>query len=142
MSSLTETAQAFFAACETGQGWETCHAWCTPDAGFSAQSEPIMELRTLQQDTDWMRQLRPVLPDARYVLQSFADNPDRQKVCACGVFSGTQRGNGSRCPPTGWSNATDYVYVREFAGDKISRMTEIWSAGWTANEYAHCSAGG
>src|ERR1041384_3364178 len=37
--SITETARAFFDACETGQGWAACSAYCQPDASFSAQAE-------------------------------------------------------------------------------------------------------
>ena len=29
MSSITETAKAFFAACEAGKGWEVCKSYCT-----------------------------------------------------------------------------------------------------------------
>jgi hypothetical protein len=35
--SITDTARAFFDACETGKGWAECHAHCRPDAGFSAR---------------------------------------------------------------------------------------------------------
>ena len=34
--SITETARAFFDACETGEGWEVCRAYCQPGAGFAA----------------------------------------------------------------------------------------------------------
>jgi len=32
-------------------------------------------------------------------------------------------------PPTGRRLATDYVYVMQFEGDRISHMTKIWNAG-------------
>ena len=32
--TITETAMAFFEACETGKGWEGCSPYCQPDAGF------------------------------------------------------------------------------------------------------------
>ena len=44
MSNITAVAQAFFAACEAGRGWEACRAFCTPDASFAAQSEPERRL--------------------------------------------------------------------------------------------------
>jgi hypothetical protein len=40
-TSTTDVAEAFFDACERGKGWEVCHAYCTPNATFSAQAEPI-----------------------------------------------------------------------------------------------------
>jgi hypothetical protein len=30
--------------------------------------------------------------------------------------------------------STDYVYVIEFDGDKIRRMTKIWNAGWALRQ--------
>jgi hypothetical protein len=38
MTSITSVAEDFFAACETGKGWQTCSANCTPNATFSAQA--------------------------------------------------------------------------------------------------------
>ena len=41
MPNITETARDFFVACETGKGWADCQAYCTPDASFAAQAEPL-----------------------------------------------------------------------------------------------------
>ena len=32
MASITEIADKFFVACETGNGWEGCKGYCTPKA--------------------------------------------------------------------------------------------------------------
>jgi hypothetical protein len=45
MSNITAVAKQFFEACETGKGWEGCRAYCTPDASFSAQAEPLADIR-------------------------------------------------------------------------------------------------
>jgi predicted ester cyclase len=129
MPSITEIAKEFFARCEAGQGWEACRAYCKPDATFSAQAEPLADIRNLQQYTDWMKGLLTILPDAKYEVNSFATDAERNNVCAYGIFSGTHRGQGGPCPPTGKSTKTDYVYVMEFDGDKIRHMTKIWHAG-------------
>lgn len=63
IESITEQAKAFFAACETGEGWEVCRAYCTPNATFAAQAEPLAEVKTLQHYTDWMKGLLTVLTD-------------------------------------------------------------------------------
>jgi hypothetical protein len=47
MSAMTTSAQKFFAACESGQGWVVCREWCTPDATFAAQAEPLSDVRSL-----------------------------------------------------------------------------------------------
>ena len=128
-TSITNVAEAFFQACETGNGWEGCRAYCTPNATFSAQAEPLLELKTLEQYADWMKSMLTVLPDAHYELKSFATDSARSNVAAYGVFHGTHTGEGGPVPPTGRSMSTDYVYVMQFEGDKIAHMTKIWNAG-------------
>ena len=60
--SITETARAFFDACETGKGWAECSAYCQPDASFTAQAEPLADVQTLQQYADWMKGLLGFVP--------------------------------------------------------------------------------
>jgi predicted ester cyclase len=134
MPSITETAYAFFAACETGKGWAGCQAYCTPDASFAAQAEPLADFRTLQAYCDWMTGLLTFIPNGSYEIKSFATDEARGSVCAYGVFSGTHSGEGGPCPPTGKTTHTDYVYVMDFAGGKIRHMTKIWNAGWAIRE--------
>ena len=129
MSSITDTAQKFFEACETGQGWDGCKAYCTPDATFSAQAEPLLEVKTLAAYADWMKGVLGPLPDGRYDLKSFAIDEKRRNVSAYAVFHATHTGPGGPVPPTGKSMSTDYVYVMQFGGDKISHMTKIWHSG-------------
>ena len=128
-TSITSVAEAFFANCETGKGWEVCSAYCTPDATFSAQAEPLLDVNTLAQYADWMKGILTVLPDAHYEVKSFATDTLRNNVAAYGVFYGTHTGDGGPVPPTGRRISTDYVYVMQFKGDKIVHMTKIWNAG-------------
>jgi len=134
MPSMTEIAKEFFAACETGKGWETCRAYCTADATFAAQAEPLADVKTLQAYTDWMKSILTPLPDGRYEVKSFATDAERNNVSAFGVFSATHTGSGGPIPPTGKSMKTDYVYVMEFEGAKIRHMTKIWNAGWALKQ--------
>lgn len=129
MASIRDIAEKFFVACDEGKGWVVCKAYCTPDATFSVQAEPLADIHTLQQYTDWMQGLFAIIPDGRYELKALGTDDERQSVCAYGVFSGTHTGEGGPCPPTGKSMSTDYVYVMEFDGDKIRHMTKIWHAG-------------
>jgi predicted ester cyclase len=110
-TSITDVAQAFFDACETGKGWEACRAYCTPNATFSAQAEPLLDVKTLAQYTDWMKGMLTVLPDGRYEVKSFATDNARNNVAAYGVFYGTHTGQGGPVPPTGRKISTDYVYI-------------------------------
>jgi predicted ester cyclase len=129
MASITSVAEAFFAACETGKGWAECSAYCTPDATFSAQAEPLLDVKTLEQYTEWMKAIVGILPDATYEIKSFATDEGRHNVAAYAVFHGTHTGPGGPVPPTGKSTSTDYVYVMQFEGDTIVHMTKIWHAG-------------
>lgn len=129
MSSITPIAKKFFEACEAGKGWTVCKEWCTPNATFSAQAEPLADVRNLQQYTDWMKGLLTFIPDGRYELKSFATDEERKNVSAYGIFTGTHTGQGGPCPPTGKSLKTDYVYVMDFDDDKIKHMQKIWHAG-------------
>jgi predicted ester cyclase len=129
VAPMMEVAQAFFEACETGKGWAVCQRYCTPEATFTAQAEPLADVQTLQQYTDWMKNLLTPLPDGRYEVKSFAADDERNNVIAYGIFSGTHTGEGGPCPPTGKSARTDYVYVMDFEGDRIRHLTKIWNAG-------------
>ncbi|MEE8207361.1 MAG: nuclear transport factor 2 family protein [Nitrosomonadaceae bacterium] len=131
MVAITEIAEKFFEACETGKGWQGCKEYCKPDATFSAQAEPLADIQSLQEYTDWMQGLLTFIPDGHYELKSFATDEQCQNVCAYGIFSGTHTGEGGPCPPTGKSTQTDYVYVMEFDGDKIRHMTKVWHS-WLA----------
>src|SRR5919112_386548 len=126
---MTDTARAFFEACETGGGGDACSAFCTADASFSAQAEPLAEVHTLRDYAEWMKGLLGFMPDGRYELKSFATDSEHHNVCAYAVFSGTHSAEGGPVPPTGKSTSSDYVYVMDFTDGKISHMTKIWNAG-------------
>ena len=133
MPSITETAEAFFAACETGKGWEGCSAYCTPGATFVAQAEPLADVKTLQAYTEWMKGLLTVLTDGSYEIKSFSTDTERGNVCAYGIFTGTHLAGGP-IAPTGKTTKTDYVYVMQFEDGKIAHMTKIWHSGLALKE--------
>ena len=127
--SMTATAQKFFEACEAGKGWQACQAYCTPDATFAAQAEPLAEVKTLAAYADWMKGMCTVFPDASYDLKSFAADSARHNVTAYAVFFASHTGPGGPVAPSGKAMQTDYVYVMQFADGKIAHMTKIWHAG-------------
>ncbi|MEO1797256.1 MAG: nuclear transport factor 2 family protein [Pseudomonadota bacterium] len=122
-----ETAQAFFDACETGQGWETCQTWCDPEATFACQADALADVTALSAYCDWMKGLLTPVPDGRYELTSFAMDEARSTAVATAEFHGTQTGEGGPVPPTGKAVVSDYAYVMTFSGDKITHMTKIWN---------------
>jgi steroid delta-isomerase-like uncharacterized protein len=127
MSSIRETAEQFFEACDSGAGWEGCRAFCHDGATFSVQAGALQGIETVEGYTDWMKGLLGPLPDARYEVRSFAVDEARQNVAAYGVFRGTHTGEGGPVPPTGKAAETDYVYVMDFDGDRIRHLTKIWN---------------
>ena len=127
--AIKDTAQLFFDACETGKGWEVCQQYCHPGAVFSAQAEVLADVDTLEGYTNWMKGMLTPLPDARYEVRSFAVDEDRHSVAAYGVFRGTHTGEGGPVPPTGKKVEAEYVYIMQFEGDKIRRMTKVWNDG-------------
>jgi steroid delta-isomerase-like uncharacterized protein len=132
--SVAETAWAFFDACERGRGWEECRAYCQPNATFAAQAEPLADMQTLQEYTDWMKGMLVLIPDGSYTVKSFATDRERNNVCVCAVYTGTHTGEGGPVPPTGKSISSDYVYMMEFDDGRISHMTKIWNDGWAVRQ--------
>ena len=127
MSSIKETAELFFEACETGKGWETCRQYCHPQATFSAQADALAGVDTVEAYTEWTKGLLTPIPDGSYEVRSFAVDENRNNVAAYSVFRGTNTGEGGPVPPTGKRVETDYVYIMEFEGDQIRHMTKIWN---------------
>ena len=129
MSAIIEPAKNFFEACETGQGWDVCKAFCSPDATFSAQANALSDISTLEGYCEWMKNLLTPIPDGHYELKGFATDNARETVLAFAVFHGTQTGEGGPVPPTSKAIAADYVYSMAFDGGKIRHMTKIWNDG-------------
>ncbi|MEL6809272.1 MAG: nuclear transport factor 2 family protein [Pseudomonadota bacterium] len=127
--SRQQSAMDFFDACETGKGWDVCKAYCTDTATFSAQSDAIADIDTLEGYVEWMKGLLTPISDGQYELKAFAMDEERDTALGFAVFHGTQTGPGGPVDPTGKSVAADYVYAMKFDGDKISHMTKVWHDG-------------
>jgi len=134
VTSIRDTAERFFDACETGKGWEGCEQYCHRGATFSAQAAALDGVDTLEAYTEWMKGIVTQLPDGNAEVRSFAADEARNNVAAFGVYRGTHTGEGGPIPPTGKSCEADYVYVMDFDGDKIRHMTKIWNDGITLRQ--------
>ena len=125
--AISESARAFFEACETGKGWDVCKAWCHQDATFSCQSDALSKVKTVADYSEWMKGLLGPIPDGAYEMKAFATDAERGVVVAAAVFHGTHTGDGGPVAPTGKSVAADYVYLMDFDGPKIRHMTKVWN---------------
>ena len=101
MSTILGPAREFFEACETGQGWDACKAFCDPDATFSSQTGALAEISTLEGYSEWMKGLLTPIPDGHYELKFFAADDADESVAAFAIFHGTQSGPGGPVDPTG-----------------------------------------
>ncbi|MEQ8769451.1 MAG: ester cyclase [Phycisphaerales bacterium] len=134
MSSIKDTAHAFFDACETGKGWDVCKQYCHPAATFSGQAGSLDGIDTLETYANWMQGIFTPMPDASYEIHAFAVDDDRHTVAGFGVFKGTHTGEGGPVPPTGKATASEFVYVMRFEGDKIAHMTKVWNDAFAFNQ--------
>jgi len=96
MTSIRDIAEQFFAACETGKGWDGCAQYCHPGATFAAQVDALDGIETLEAYTEWMKGLLIPLPDGNAEVRSFAVDEARNNVAALGVFRGTHTGGRAR----------------------------------------------
>ena len=80
--SAFENAQRFFHACETPLGWEGCQAYVADGASFVAQSEPLVEVKTVQAYCEWIKGFGTVTAaGAHYELHAQGyDEAKRQAV--------------------------------------------------------------
>jgi predicted ester cyclase len=134
MTSIRQTAERFFDACESGKGWAVCKNHCHANATFSAQADALADVDTLEAYTEWMKGLYTPVPDASYEIRSFAADEARGNVIAYGIFRGTHSADGGPVPPTGKTVEADYVYVMDFDGDRIRHMTKIWNDGFSLRQ--------
>ena len=134
MSAILGRARQFFEACETGQGWEACSAYCHPEATFECQADALADVATLRDYCEWMKGMYTPVPDGRYELKFFAADEADRSVAAFGVFHGTHTGPEGPVPPTGKTVSADYVYHIVFDGDRIGHMTKIWNDGFSLRQ--------
>src|SRR5215467_8941066 len=66
-----ENATKFFTACEAPEGWEGCKPYVADGASFTAQSEPLAEIKTVESYCEWMASIGKVTaPGATYDLHA------------------------------------------------------------------------
>jgi hypothetical protein len=132
--SITETALAFFSACDGGKGWDACKEWCHEDATFSCQADALADVNTLAAYVEWEKGLFTPIPDITAEIKSVGLDQERNSVSIFAVVTGTQTGEGGPVPPTNNKVVADYVYSIEFDGDKISNMVKIWNDVYTLKQ--------
>ena len=134
--SAFENAERFFIACETSKGWAGCEEFVAEGASFTAQSEPLAEIGTVEAYCDWMAGFgNTTAPGATYDLHvSCFDEPTRTAVFFA-TFNAKHTGEGGPVPPTQKETHSHYVYFLTMSSDnKVERMTKVWKAPWAMQE--------
>jgi hypothetical protein len=134
--SAFETATKFFHACESLQGWDGCKDCVAEGASFTAQCEPLMDIKTVEQYCEWMKGLGngPLKGCVYRVHSSSYDEANRTAVFVA-TLTGSHVGDGGPVPPTNKEAKADYVYALTMNDDgKVEKMRKVWNAPWTLKE--------
>jgi hypothetical protein len=131
-----ENAKKFFDACETAQGWAGCKQYVVDGAPFVAQSEPLVEVTTVEGYCDWMAAIGGVVaPGATYDLHASCYDEENKAAIFVATYHAKHTGEGGPVPPTNKETHSDYVYVLTMNDDnKVAKMTKIWNASWALRE--------
>ena len=131
-----ENAEKFFHSCESVEGWDACKDYVAENATFTAQCEPIADIKTLKGYVEWMFGLGTVIaPGCTYELHASAYDEANKTAIFYATFTGTHTGEGGPVPPTNKTANAHYVYAINMNEEgKIVNMTKIWNAPWTMRE--------
>jgi len=131
-----EIATKFFEACEAPLGWEGCKQYVQKGASFSAQSEPLAEIDSVQAYCDWMHGFGTVTsPEGWYELHSSSYDKNTNIAVFFATYHGKHTGDGGPVPPTNQETHSHYVYILKMDEySKVSHMIKVWNAPWAMKE--------
>ena len=131
-----ENARKFFDACEAPAGWAGCQQFVEEGAPFSAQSEPLTEITTVQDYCDWMAAFGgTTAPGSTYDLHLSSFDEATRTAVFFATYHARHSGPGGPVEPTNKETHSHYVYFLSMsAEDKVERMVKVWNAGWAMRE--------
>ncbi len=131
-----ENAKKFFAACEAAEGWAGCEQYVADNAAFEAQSEPLVDINTVQDYCEWMAGFGTITaPGASYDLHSSSYDEESRTAVFFATYHAKHTGDGGPVPPTQMETNSHYVYALTMdADDKVAKMVKIWNAPWAMRE--------
>lgn len=131
-----KTATDFFHACEGLKGSAGCAEFLARDATFTAQSEPIADIKSLAEYCDWMASFGtgPVA-GCSYEIHHCAFDESSSTALFFATFTGKHIAEGGPIAPTLKTTQSHYVYVITVNDDsKVNHMTKVWNANWALKE--------
>ena len=131
-----ENAIRFFEACEAPEGWAGCKAYVAEGASFTAQSEPLADVKTVEAYCEWMYGFATVtVPGATYEPHVSAYDEKTRTAIFFATYHATHSGAGGPVPPTHKETHSHYVYFLTMNSDnKVQRMVKVWNAPWAMRE--------
>jgi len=134
--SAFDNATKFFHACESLQGWGECEQYVAGGAGFSAQSEPLVDIETVEDYVNWLTGFgSTTAAGCSYDLHTSAFDEANSSAIFFATFTGSHVGEGGPVPPTGKETNSQYVYVLNMDEEgKVASMQKVWNAPWAMNE--------
>ena len=140
--SAFENAQRFFHACETPLGWEGCQAYVADGASFVAQSEPLVEVKTVQAYCEWIKGFGTVTAaGAHYELHAQGYDEAKREAVFFATYHATHVGEGGPVPATHQTTHSHYVYILTMdANDQVAHMVKVWNSSWAMRELGWISS--
>jgi hypothetical protein len=134
--SAFDNATKFFHACDSLKGWGECEQYVAEGAAFSAQSEPLVDIKTVEGYVNWMTGFGSnTAAGCSYDLHTSAYDDANSTAIYFATFTGSHVGDGGPVPPTNKETNTHYVYVLIMNGDdKVESMQKVWNAPWAMKE--------
>jgi len=134
--SAFDTAAKFFEACETAKGWAGCKDYVVDGALFSAQSEPLVDVKTVEAYCEWMAGFATsTTPGATYDLHASSYDEANCVAMFFATYNAKHTGEGGPVPPTQKETHSHYVYAITMNSDgKVASMVKIWNAPWAMKE--------
>ena len=130
-----ENAKKFFHACEAPEGWVGCKQYVAKDAPFVAQSEPLVDIGTVEAYCDWMAGFGTIAPGATYDLHTSSYDEESRMAVFFATYHAKHTGEGGPVPPTQKETHSQYIYVLTMNTDnKVERMVKVWNAPWAMKE--------
>ena len=134
--SAFSNATKFFHACDSLEGWGECEQYVAAGAQFSAQSEPLADITTVEGYVNWMTGFgTTTAAGCSYDLHASAYDEANGAAIYFATFTGRHVGEGGPVPPTNKETNSHYVYVLNMNDDdKIESMLKVWNAPWAMRE--------
>jgi hypothetical protein len=131
-----QNATDFFHACDSAKGWDQCSQYVAEGASFHAQSEPLVDITTVEGYANWMAGFgENVVPGSSYEIHTSAYDDASKTAIFFATFTGKHTGDGGPIPPTNKETNTHYVYIFTMNDEgKIEKMQKVWNAPWALKE--------